>query len=65
MEEDIKVIRQPLNPLNAGNSGTTARLLAGILSAQKFESVITGDSSLSSRPMKRIIEPLTQMGCNN
>jgi len=48
--------------LNAGNSGTTARLLAGVLSAQKFESVITGDPSLSSRPMKRIIEPLTQMG---
>ena len=59
-----KGYRQPLNSLNAGNSGTTARLLAGILSAQKFESIITGDSSLSSRPMKRVIEPLTQMGCS-
>ena len=48
--------------LNAGNSGTTARLLAGILSAQKFESLIEGDESLSSRPMNRIIEPLTLMG---
>ena len=56
--------RQPLNPLDCGNSGTTARLLAGILSAQSFESVITGDSSLSSRPMKRVIEPLTLMGIN-
>jgi 3-phosphoshikimate 1-carboxyvinyltransferase len=59
-----KGYRQPLNSLNAGNSGTTARLLAGILSAQKFESIITGDSSLYSRPMKRVIEPLTQMGCS-
>ena len=53
---------QPLNSLNAGNSGTTARLLSGILAAQNFESEITGDASLSSRPMKRIIEPLDQMG---
>ena len=59
-----KGYRQPLNPLDCGNSGTTARLLAGILSAQSFESVITGDSSLSSRPMKRVIEPLTLMGIN-
>ena len=57
-----KGYRKPLNSLNAGNSGTTARLLAGILSVQKFESIITGDSSLSSRPMKRVIEPLAQMG---
>jgi 3-phosphoshikimate 1-carboxyvinyltransferase len=55
---------KPLKPLNSGNSGTTARLLSGILSSQKFESIITGDSSLSSRPMKRVIDPLTQMGCN-
>jgi 3-phosphoshikimate 1-carboxyvinyltransferase len=54
----------PAIPLNAGNSGTTARLMAGILSAQNFESVIQGDSSLSSRPMSRIIEPLTLMGSN-
>jgi len=51
-----------MNPLNAGNSGTTARLLAGILSVQKFESILIGDESLSSRPMRRVFEPLTQMG---
>lgn len=50
------------NPLDAGNSGTLARLIAGILAAQNFESVITGDVSLSSRPMKRILVPLTSMG---
>jgi len=60
--QGYKGYRQPLNPLNAGNSGTTARLLTGILSAQNFKSVITGDASLSSRPMKRIIEQLTLMG---
>ncbi len=48
--------------LDAGNSGTTIRLLAGILAAQKFESTITGDESLRQRPMGRIIAPLTQMG---
>jgi len=50
------------NVLNAGNSGTTIRLLAGILAAQPFLSVLTGDRSLRSRPMKRLIEPLTAMG---
>jgi 3-phosphoshikimate 1-carboxyvinyltransferase len=54
--------QKSMNPLNAGNSGTTARLLSGILAAQKFESLIEGDQSLSSRPMKRIIKPLSQMG---
>jgi len=54
--------QKPINPFNTGNSGTTARLLAGILSVQKFESVLIGDTSLSSRPMQRIIEPLKQMG---
>lgn len=48
--------------LYAGNSGTTARLISGILAAQTFSSTITGDESLSSRPMKRIVDPLTQMG---
>ncbi|MDZ7624429.1 MAG: 3-phosphoshikimate 1-carboxyvinyltransferase [Ignavibacteriaceae bacterium] len=57
-----KGYQKPLEQLYAGNSGTTARLLAGILAAQNFESVITGDASLSSRPMKRVIEPLTEMG---
>lgn len=48
--------------LYAGNSGTTARLLLGVLSGQNFSSVITGDNSLSLRPMRRIIEPLASMG---
>jgi 3-phosphoshikimate 1-carboxyvinyltransferase len=46
----------------AGNSGTTARLISGILAGQDFESIITGDESLSKRPMVRIIEPLFKMG---
>ncbi|MCA6071590.1 MAG: 3-phosphoshikimate 1-carboxyvinyltransferase [Endomicrobium sp.] len=46
----------------AGNSGTTTRLLAGILAGQDFETVITGDDSLSKRPMRRIIDPLSEMG---
>ena len=50
------------NVLNAGNSGTTIRLLSGVLSTQNFLSIITGDSSLRSRPMKRLIEPLRLMG---
>lgn len=54
----------PLNILDAGNSGTTTRLLSGILAGQKFESKLSGDESLNSRPMKRIIEPLTMMGAN-
>jgi 3-phosphoshikimate 1-carboxyvinyltransferase len=53
---------KPKKPLNAGNSGTTARLLSGILVAQDFDSVIEGDDSLSKRPMKRIIEPLSMLG---
>ena len=44
-----------------GNSGTSARLLTGLLSSQKFKSILTGDKSLSSRPMKRIADPLTKM----
>ncbi len=48
--------------LDAGNSGTTMRMLAGILAGQPFRSVLTGDASLSRRPMKRIVEPLTLMG---
>ncbi|MCQ2754198.1 MAG: 3-phosphoshikimate 1-carboxyvinyltransferase [bacterium] len=45
-----------------GNSGTTMRLVSGILAGQKFNSILTGDESLSRRPMRRIIEPLTLMG---
>ena len=58
----FKGLRKSDNALDAGNSGTLARLIAGILAAQNFESVITGDMSLSSRPMKRILVPLTSMG---
>ena len=60
----FKGFRKPAEPLNAGNSGTTARLLSGILSVQNFQSTLVGDSSLSIRPMKRIIEPLSMMGTN-
>lgn len=49
-------------PLDCGNSGTTMRLLAGLLAGQAFNSTLTGDASLRSRPMKRIIEPLNLMG---
>jgi 3-phosphoshikimate 1-carboxyvinyltransferase len=48
--------------LDCGNSGTTMRLMAGILAGQPFDSVLTGDASLAGRPMKRIIEPLQAMG---
>ena len=59
-----KGLSAPLNILDVGNSGTTTRLLSGILAGQKFESKLSGDESLNSRPMKRIIEPLTMMGAN-
>jgi 3-phosphoshikimate 1-carboxyvinyltransferase len=49
-------------PLDCGNSGTTMRLMAGVLAGQDFESVLTGDESLCKRPMNRVIEPLRQMG---
>lgn len=52
------------SPLNCGNSGTTMRLVSGILAGQCFDSTLIGDTSLSKRPMKRIIEPLTLMGAN-
>ena len=52
----------PAGPLDCGNSGTTMRLLAGILAAHDFVSTLTGDDSLRSRPMQRIIEPLEMMG---
>lgn len=55
-------LKQPDRILNAGNSGTTARLLLGLLAGQPFETSITGDSSLRRRPMRRIVEPLRQMG---
>ncbi len=55
-------LRAPHTRLDAGNSGSTMRMLAGILAGQPFHSAIGGDASLSRRPMRRIIEPLTRMG---
>ena len=52
----------PTADIDCGNSGTTMRLLCGLLAAQPFRSRLTGDSSLSKRPMRRVIDPLTQMG---
>jgi 3-phosphoshikimate 1-carboxyvinyltransferase len=54
--------RSPAGPLDAGNSGTTMRMLLGLLAAQRFTAGIVGDASLSRRPMRRVIEPLTRMG---
>jgi 3-phosphoshikimate 1-carboxyvinyltransferase len=53
---------KPENALDCGNSGTTMRLLSGVLAGQNFDSVLVGDESLSKRPMRRIIEPLSMMG---
>jgi len=55
-------LRPPTGPLDCGNSGTTMRLLAGILAGQPFESTLVGDASLSGRPMGRIRDPLVRMG---
>lgn len=54
----------PAQILDCGNSGTTTRLIAGLLSAQPFSTTLTGDSSIQKRPMKRIIEPLSEMGAD-
>ena len=58
-------LRAPSEPLDCGNSGTTMRLLAGVLSGQPFGSVLTGDASLSARPMRRIADPLRTMGAES
>ena len=55
-------LHAPAGALNCGNSGSTMRMLAGILSAQPFTTEMTGDASLSRRPMRRIVEPLAKMG---
>jgi len=55
-------LKEPEAELDCGNSGTGMRLLAGVLAAQKFDSVLIGDASLSGRPMGRIIKPLAEMG---
>ena len=57
-------LKAPSEPLDCGNSGTTMRLLSGILAGQTFESTLTGDGSLSRRPMKRIAGPLSEMGAS-
>jgi 3-phosphoshikimate 1-carboxyvinyltransferase len=54
----------PKRPLDCGNSGTTARLMAGVLAAHPFDSTLTGDASLSRRPMRRVTEPLGKMGAH-
>ncbi len=58
----LRGLRAATAPLDCGNSGSTMRMLAGVLSGQDFDSVLIGDDSLSARPMRRVIEPLTQMG---
>lgn len=57
-------LKKPADILDAGNSGTTIRLMSGILSAQKFNVTVTGDSSIQKRPMKRIMTPLSMMGAD-
>jgi len=57
-------LQAPIGPLDLGNSGTSMRLLAGLLSAQPFPIELTGDASLNQRPMKRVTEPLTKMGAD-
>lgn len=58
----LGALAPPAGVLDAGNSGTTMRLLAGILAGHPFAAVLTGDSSLRRRPMRRVIEPLERMG---
>ncbi|HEV7966932.1 MAG TPA: 3-phosphoshikimate 1-carboxyvinyltransferase [Candidatus Acidoferrales bacterium] len=58
----LEGLRKPRGTLDAGNSGSTMRMLAGILSGQEFRSTLDGDASLRRRPMRRVMEPLAQMG---
>ena len=60
----MRGLSAPSGMLDCGNSGTTMRLMSGILAAQPFPSTLTGDASIQKRPMKRIMEPLTQMGAH-
>ena len=57
-------LKQPTNSINCGNSGTTMRLLSGLLAAQSFDSELIGDESLLKRPMERVSRPLCQMGAD-
>ena len=58
------ILAEPSDILNTGNSGTTTRLMAGVLAGQPFMSVMTGDRSIRSRPMARIVDPLRLMGAD-
>jgi 3-phosphoshikimate 1-carboxyvinyltransferase len=58
----LKGLQAPPAPLDLGNSGTSMRLMAGLLAAQSFSTTLTGDASLSRRPMRRVIDPLAEMG---
>lgn len=58
----LRGLRAPAGPLDMGNSGTSMRLMSGILAGQAFDTVLTGDASLSRRPMRRVTEPLARMG---
>lgn len=58
----MRGLKAPQGPLDLGNSGTSMRLLSGLLAGQDFEVTLTGDSSLSSRPMRRVTNPLATMG---
>jgi 3-phosphoshikimate 1-carboxyvinyltransferase len=60
--EGPEALQEPEVVLDAGNSGTTLRLLAGLLAGRPFFSVLTGDASLRNRPMRRVVDPLTAMG---
>ena len=60
----LKGLSSPKETLDVGNSGTTIRLISGILSAQNFDSVLNGDASIQKRPMKRVITPLSLMGAS-
>jgi 3-phosphoshikimate 1-carboxyvinyltransferase len=60
----LQGLKEPRSPLDCGNSGTTMRLLAGLLAGQPFESILVGDESLSRRPMDRVAEPLAAMGAH-
>jgi len=60
--QGLNGLKEPANILDCGNSGTTMRLLAGLLAGQKFYSVLSGDRYLRKRPMQRVVEPLRRMG---
>lgn len=60
----LQSLKEPKDVLDCGNSGTTMRLLLGLLAAQPFEATLTGDPSLNKRPMDRVIEPLQKMGAS-